>query len=184
MLHAAVLAIALNTMVSAQSRCNDLNATQLQDRLRADERAVPAPDQRDARFADLQSIAKSASDEELILQSVCSESDLIPLSSTLLALQAWSLALQSDLAFVEYGEQCPAAKNAVTGGFVAAAWLDLADGRRSNPHPPGLLATVEAKVRTRAAAVGLTLPAVADTSNYWMTRVQEAGRDAAKACQQ
>ncbi len=184
MLHAALFAAALNGSVVAMSRCNDINILQMQDKLRKFEGSTPAPADRDARFAALQSVVQSAGDEAVILQSVCSDRDFAPLEASIQAIKAWSLVLQSDLAKAEYGDQCPAAQLPVVRGFVAEAWLNIAEAEFANPKPPSVVTDVEAKVRSRASADSLTLPSVADASSYWLTGIQKQGRDAAKACKQ
>lgn len=185
MFHAALLAAALQRpAVVAFSRCNAINTGQLEDRVRSFARSVPAPDARDTRFSALQRIVADADQEALILQSACGEHDLRPLVARLQATQAWAFALESDLAHVEYSEQCPAADRPVTAGFIAAGWLRLMVAERGDPSPPAIVGRVEARLRRRAAATSLTLPSQANTSDYWMRGIQQVGRTAAKACKQ
>jgi hypothetical protein len=184
MLHAALLAVALGGGVVADSRCNDFAVTHMEDTLRRFEAAPPPPTALDARFAALQQVGRDATDESVILQSVCPEHDLLPLASSLFAVQAWSLALQSDLAKEEYAQGCPAAELPVVRGFVAEAWVDVTRALQNNPQPPAVVADVQAKVQSRAAAVSLTLPTASETSSYWLTGIQNLGRDAAKGCKQ
>lgn len=183
MLHVLALAAGLigPSVVASQPRCNDIAIVQMRDRLRADERSAPAADALDARFTELQGVLARAQDESLVLQSVCSEGDFRPLAAKLLATRAWALALESDISKEEYGTQCPAAAIPVTRGFIAEAWLDVADAERDEPTLPEAK-TAEAKVRARAAGVQLTLPSAEEASSYWVTGIQSAGRDAAKGC--
>ena len=184
MLHAALFALAVNGSLVADARCNDYAVTRMQSTLRSYESATPPPDQRDARFSSLAQIRRDATDESVILQSVCPERDLLPLASSLFAIEAWALVLQSDLANAEYAESCPAAQVPVVRGFLAEAWLNLTRAQRDETPMPALVTEVVGKVQARAKSTGLTLPKASETSNYWMTELQKKGRDAAQACKQ
>jgi hypothetical protein len=184
MLGAAFLAVALSNGPStvALARCNSYNATQLEDRVRGFEKNPPLPAQRNDRYAELQIVLKSADDEESILHAICPDADYAPINAQLLATQAWALLLEGDLNRENYADKCPAAQVETTKGFVANAWLLIvhADPHESGKYPS--VQTVRPKVADRAQALGLALPAVADTTNFWLSQVQSAANDAAKAC--
>lgn len=166
-------------------RCNNVTATRLEDEVRGYERHVAKaePAAWDERMAKFHDILANMSVEEDVLKSVCPAEDFVPITSQMDATRAWVHALESDIARAEYARDCPAQELPVAAGFVAQAWLDLVTA-----SPNGMTASTKLvqeltpKIKSRAVAVHLTLPAPAETSNYWMTQVQAAGRTAAQAC--
>lgn len=185
MLFAAVLAATLAAPTEvAVARCNNYNATHLEDQVRAFDRRPPNAADRDARFTALRDVVSSADEEAGILHAVCGESDFAPLAGQLLAVQAWALALESDLDLANYATHCTAAAKPVAQALIGNAWLLLvrADPAQQGKYPT--VQTVKPKVVSRAADLGLTLPAPPDTSVYWVTQLQQAGTAAVSACQQ
>lgn len=185
MFFAAVLAATLSggPTVVALARCNDYNATHLEDQVRSYEKNPAAtPADRETRFAALEAVLSSADNEAIVLQSICSEPDFIPKAAHLFAIEAWALALESDLSREQNAKDCPAAEIPVARGYIANAWLLLsrADLDATGKYPS--VQNVLPKVQTRAAALNLTLPARIDTTHYWMTTVRDAGTEAAKTC--
>lgn len=184
MLFAAVFAAALSggPSVVALARCNNYNATRLEDQVRTYDKNAPTAADRDARFVALEGVISSANDEAVILQGICSEPDMQPIAAQLFAVEAWALALESDLSREKDAKACPAAEIPVARGYVANAWLLLtrADFDATGKYPS--VQNVLPKVQTRAAALNLTLPARQDTTNYWLTTVRDAGTEAAKSC--
>src|SRR5215469_5966377 len=178
MLFAAALAAALSggPSVVALARCNNLNATHLEDQVRGYEKHPPtAAADRDARFVDLEGVISSADNESIILQGICSPNDFAPIAAQLDAVQAWALVQESDLSRQKNASECPAAEVPIARGYIANAWvlLSRADLDATGRYPSGQ--NVLPKVQTRAAALNLTLPARIDATNYWMTTVREAG---------
>ncbi len=188
MLFAAVLAAALSggpSSMVALARCNNLNATHYEDAVRGYEKhpVTSAPD-RDTRFAALQDVIASADNESIILQGICSQADFEPIAAQLFAVEAWALALESDLSRQKNAATCPAAELPVARGYIANAWLLVtrADINASGRYPT--VQTVLPKVQSRAATLNLTLPARIDTTTYWMTGIRDAATEAAKSCPQ
>jgi hypothetical protein len=186
MLFAAVLAAALSggpSSVVALARCNNYNATHFEDQVRDYEKHPPtSPADRDARFAALEDVVSNANNEAIILQGICSPADFQPIAAQLFAVEAWSLALESDLSRQKDATACPAAETPVARGYVANAWLLLARADLEGTGRYPTVQTVLPKVQSRAAALNLTLPARIDTTNYWMNTVRDAGTEAAKNC--
>lgn len=186
MFHSFILAVAVANgpvlIARGSPRCNDVIATQLGDQLRGFEKKPVKSAALDDRFAALKTVISQDDTEMGILSSVCPDNDMTPLRSQLEATRAWAIALESDIATAEYQQDCPAEVTPVVSGFLAEAWLHAVKATPDGAAPNELTKLVLAKVSTRAAAVSLKLPAAAETSQYWMSTVQDAGRAAAKAC--
>jgi hypothetical protein len=171
--------------VTSPERCNAIVATQLGDQVRGFDKHPPAPDALDERFAQLQRVLSGVGQEEGILESTCSsDSAGAVVDAQLQAVAAWALALESDIVRQKFAKSCPAAETPVAAGFVAAGWRELAKGAPDQGTVPPSIGEVEPKVQSRAAAVGLTLPSLADASNYWASQVQAKGKEAVVACPQ
>ncbi len=186
MLFAAVLAAALSggPSVVALARCNNLNATHLEDQVRGYEKHPPAPADVDARFADLQAVNSSADNESIILKGVCSEADFVPISAQLAAVKAWSDVLEADLSRQKNATACPAAEIPVARAYVANGWFLVARADLDATGKFPALQNVLPKVQARAAALNLTLPGRDDTTQYWLGTIQDAATTAAKGCPQ
>jgi len=170
------------TLVAAESRCNNIVATQLQDQARAFDARPPADADLATRLSALQDVINGASREQDILSHVCPSGDLPPLASELLATQGWSYAQQADIVHREFDASCSGSSNAVSAGFLAAGWLRVQRATPKGTPPAPLTARVATMIQKRAAAIELTLPAAADTSDFWVKSVQDQGRSAAQAC--
>ena len=67
--------------------------------------------------------------------------------------------------------------------MLAQAWLALAATvNDNNGTVPASIAEIIPKVQTRAAAVGLTLPAYPETSAYWRDQVTDKAKEAVAGC--
>lgn len=186
MLFAAVFAAALSggPSVVALARCNNLNATHLEDQVRGYEKNPPKPADFDTRFADLQAVIGSADNEAIILKGVCSEGDFERIDAQLNAVQAWALVLESDMSRQKNAKDCPAAEIPAAKAYIANAWLLLA---RADLNATGKYSSVQnvlPKVQTQATALNLTLPAREDTTQYWLNTVRDGATEAAKGCPQ
>jgi hypothetical protein len=143
----------------------------------------PAASNGNQQFATLTSLINQAGIEESVLQAACpNETDRIPIDSQLHATTAWALVQQADLVQAQSTASCPAASEAVTAQFLGAAWYEIAKGTPVNPPVPRAIASVAPMVQTRAAAVKLTLPPVADTSAFWRDGLQQKAQSAMGAC--
>jgi hypothetical protein len=114
---------------------------------------------------------------------VCStDATRTPLFTEIAASTAWALALEADIARA-LNASCPAAEKALPAMMLADAWLAMANViNENNGTVPPLFNDTIAKVRTRAAAVGLTLPAWSETSRYWSDSVAAAAKKEAATC--
>jgi hypothetical protein len=184
----AILAVAIANgpvrIARGTPRCNADVATRLEDEARHDDLHPPKAeaDLWDARMGTFRDLLATADAEQNILSSVCPAADFVPIKSQLDATRAWVFALESDIARAEYAQDCPAQELPVAAGFIALAWLDLVTATPDASAPSKLVQDLTPKVKSRAAAVNLTLPTPADTSNYWMTGIRASGRTAAQAC--
>ncbi len=186
MLFAGVLAVALSggPSVVALARCNDLNATHLEDQVRGYEKRPPSAADLDTRLGDLQAVISGADNESIILHGVCSEADFAPLAAHLDAVQAWAYALESDLSREKNAKACPAAEIPVARAYVANGWLLLARADLDATGKYSPVQNVLPKIQNRAAALNLTLPGRYDATQYWLDGIRAAATDAAKGCPQ
>ncbi|HET9028552.1 MAG TPA: hypothetical protein VFN49_00085 [Candidatus Aquilonibacter sp.] len=185
MLFAALIAATISAPSTvAVSRCNNYVTTSLEDKVRGFDRRPPSAKDRNDRYAALQGITASANEEADILHAVCSDDDYVPIAAQLSAVEAWTQLLEADLNQANYDDKCKAAAQPVARAFVAHAWLLLvkADPEQTGRYPS--IQNVLPKAKTRAAALGLTLPTPADTSAYWLTQQQQAADEAIKTCGQ
>src|SRR5208283_3449586 len=94
------------TLVAAESRCNNIVATQLQDQIRGFDSHPPAEADLATRMSTLQDVLDQANQEQDILSHVCPAADLPPLASELLAVEGWTYALQADTIHREFESSC------------------------------------------------------------------------------
>ena len=71
--------------------------------------------------------------------------------------------------------------------MLAQGWLNLANvvngaPAGASPPPAAMIGEVVPKIQTRAQALGLALPAYAQTSAYWTTTQSEQAKAAVAAC--
>ena len=184
MIHAVALILLAASPGAAPRRCNTHLATQLEDRVREYDRRPPGAKDFNDRFVELQLLISSADQEIGILQSVCSEPDAVPIVAQLNGVQAWALLLESDLNRQNYAKRCPDAEVAVSRAFVGNAWVILS---KSDPQATGRFPTVKTvvpKAQARAAALGMTLPAPADATAFWLGQLQHTASEAQNHCPQ
>ncbi|MBV8344573.1 MAG: hypothetical protein JO190_06230 [Candidatus Eremiobacteraeota bacterium] len=185
LLGAAVPAHAERPLLVASNRCNSQTIDDASSRIREYDRHGPGASsakllQRYGAIADVLSVLNEERD---ILDSICSnDADRAPLFAQIAGYSAWALVLESDVA-AKLNASCPAAASALPRIMLADAWLSLANVVNANGGAvPATFADVIPKVRTRADAVGLTLPAWADTSAYWASQVRDKAKTAIATC--
>lgn len=173
------------SMVVAASRCNSRMINEYQGEIRAYDARPPKNDPvaMNQRLTEIGGILESIGEEHNVLDSICpNETDKAPLFAQLAATTAWGLALQSDIA-LKLNVSCPQAEKALPAAMLGAAWLALAATvNDENGHVPPTVAEIVPKIQSRAAAVGLTLPAYAETSAYWRDQLTSQAREAVKEC--
>lgn len=173
------------TVVAAANRCNSRMISDYQTQIRTYEAHPPRsnPTDLNARLGDIADILAALSEEHNVLDSICAtDSDKAPLFAQLNATTAWSLALQSDIA-AKLNASCPPAAKALPAAMIAQAWLALAATvNDAGGTVPKSVAEITPKVQVRAAALGLTLPAYAETSAYWRDQVDDQAKQAVAIC--
>jgi hypothetical protein len=171
--------------VAVANRCNSRMINDYQGQIRNYDAHPPRsnPAALNARLGDIADILSGLNEEHGVLDSFCAtEADKAPLYAQLNATVAWALALQSDIA-VKLNASCPPAAKALPAAMLAQAWLALAATvNDNNGTVPASIAEIIPKVRTRAAAVGLTLPAYPETSAYWRDQVTDVAKQAVAGC--
>ncbi len=171
--------------VAAASRCTSRYISDYQTQIRGYDAHPPRdnPGALNDRLGAIADILQSLNEEHGVLDNVCpSDADKMPLYAELNATVAWALALQSDIA-AKLNASCPPAAKALPAAMLAQAWLAIAATVNDNGGTvPKALTEVIPKVQTRAAAVGLTLPAYTETSAYWRDQVADQARQAVEIC--
>jgi hypothetical protein len=135
------------------------------------------------RFAAIAGVLATLRDEREILDSVCAtDAARAPLFTEIAATTAWALVLEAQLA-ARLNASCPAAAQALPQMMLSDAWLAMAKVvNDSNGAVPALFGNVIPQVQTGAQGVGLTLPAWADTSQYWRDQVHAKAKAQAETC--
>lgn len=178
-----VAALTLVLATTDPARCNARLISTLQSQVQAYDKQRPGTDQAAIvkRFRDLDGVLHELDEERGVLDSVCSsDPQKAQYEGQLMAAAAWALALQSDL--IPPLATCPAGGKSVQVAMVAQAWFDLATPANASGGPPTPdVIAVEPKVKERADALGLPLPALGDASAYWRTTVTEQAKQAAAA---
>lgn len=181
----AVIVGAQTSSVSAANRCNSLTIDAASARIRDYDRHPPAGTQTAlvARYGAIADVISTLTEEHGILNSVCAtEAQKTPLFAQITALSAWGIALESDIA-ARLNASCPPATKAFPTMMLADAWLSLANLVNENGGTvPTDFAEVIPKIQSRAQAVGLTLPAWADTSQYWRDQLDAKEKPIIQAC--
>jgi hypothetical protein len=171
---------AATPMQVAVNRCNSQTVDDAYARVRDFDRHAPGGTSDDLlqRIGAITGLLATLREEREILDSICtSDAARAPLFAQIAATTAWALTLESDVA-VRLNASCPPAARALATMMLSDAWLTMANVVNDSGGPvPAIFVDVISKVQSRAQAVGLTLPAWADTSAYWRDRV----RDRAKA---
>ncbi len=172
-------------MLVAVDRCNGRMVNDYATQVR-DYDAHPArsnPTDLEKRFNDIDQILAGLNQERGILDNICSsDAQKSPMFAQISATAAWALALESDIA-TKLGLPCPAGAKAYSEALLAQAWLDLASIVNDNGGTvPTDVARTAPKIQTRAATLGLTLPAYPQTSGYWRDTIAAQTKTAVQAC--
>jgi hypothetical protein len=198
LLHTAMFALALGVALDAAvpghaaaaielaaNRCNSQTIDDAAARVRDYDHRGPGGSQAQLlqRYGAIADVIATLGEEREILNTVCS-SDVqrAALFTQIAATMAWALTLEGDAA-ARLNVSCPAAAQAFPTMMLADAWLALANVINDGDGAvPGVFDDVIPKIRTRAQAVGLTLPAWPETSQYWRDRVHVKARAAIASC--
>jgi len=135
------------------------------------------------RFGALADVIAVLNEEREILSTVCAnEAQRDAFFARIAATQASALVLEAEIA-ERLNASCPAAQRGLPQMMLADAWLALANVvNQGGGSVPAAFADVVPKVQTNAASVGLTLPAWADTSQYWRDQVHAKAKAAIATC--
>jgi hypothetical protein len=135
------------------------------------------------QLSDLHDTLSALSEENNVIDHECAtDTDKAPLFAQINAATATGIVLQSDLIGRLYAP-CPPAATAVSQALIAQAWLAVAATiNDQNGVVPASIAPVIPKVRTRAAALNMALPAYPDTSAYWRDQFGGAVQTAMQSC--
>jgi hypothetical protein len=171
----------------AFDRCNSRMISDFESQIRRfDGRpAGNSPADLQKRYADIQQVLVGLNEEREILDNVClTDLQKAPLFTQIATVAAYALALQADIAY-KLGSPCAGAAKPMAMALLAQGWLDLANV--VNADPPGTpvsgaVTQAAPRIQTRAATLGLTLPAYAETSSYWTDKITRQARDAVQAC--
>jgi hypothetical protein len=167
----------------AITRCDSRGINEFQNTVQDYERH-PARKSGDQvkELEDLQDIVQGLAQERGVLDAVCPETmSRAKYFSQIAAVQGWAFAVASDMALA-LGPPCPTAGNVIPDQLLASAWFALSGNVAENGSAVPSVAAVIPKVQTRAAKIGFTLPAFADTSAYWVDTVKETAKAALTAC--
>ncbi|HUY41567.1 MAG TPA: hypothetical protein VMV82_08380 [Candidatus Dormibacteraeota bacterium] len=159
-------------------RCNHNVAERLENHVRADDRHAPRSSLNDLnqRQQELDAILQEAQLEHDILHNMCTVAERPAVQDQLAGVIAWAYALEADIAPERYELlHCPQTASTAPAGLLALGWYALASTFNSpdrlpgeaTPTPAPLVKEVMPKVQARASAAGLTLPALADSTQYW-----------------
>jgi hypothetical protein len=169
----------------AADRCNGRMINDYSGQIRNDDAHPPRSDPAnlEKRFDDISQVLAGLDQERGILDAMCStDAQKTPYFTLIGATAAWALALQSDIAS-KLGMPCAAGSSAFSQTLLAQGWLDLASiVNGAGGAVPSDVAEVEPKVRSRAAALGLTLPSYAQASDYWRDGIAAQAKTAVEAC--
>ncbi len=169
----------------AANRCNGQTIEDASSHLRDYDRHSAGRNsaQQLQRYGALVEVIAVLNEERDVLESVCaSDAQRAPLFAEIAAYSAWALALEADLA-AELNSSCSAAATGLPTMMLADAWLTLANVVNGDggvvPQP---VSEVAPRIRSRADAVGLTLPAWPDTSAYWRDQIRNKAKAAIDTC--
>jgi hypothetical protein len=167
----------------AITRCDSKNINEYQSQVQDWEKhPARSNDDQLKRLGDLQDVVAGLGQERGVLDAVCPESmSRATYFSQIAAVQAWAYALQEDIA-VNLGPPCASAGNVIPDQLLASAWFALATSNAEVGQSVPAVAQIIPKIQTRAAKINFTLPAFADTSNYWVSTAIDAAKTAIAAC--
>lgn len=169
----------------AASRCNSSTIDAASARIGDYDRHPPAntPNALTARYGAIADVISTLQEEHGILSSVCAtDEQKTPLFTQIVAIAAWAIALESDIA-ARLNVSCPPAAQGFPTLMLADAWLSLANVVNQNGGAvPAEFSDVVPKIQSRAQTVGLTLPQWADTSQYWRDQLDAKEKPIIQAC--
>jgi hypothetical protein len=172
-------------VVAVANRCNARMIDQYQGEVRSFDAHPPRSDPAhlNARLGEIADVVSSLDEEHGVLDSICAtDTDKALLFAQLNATVAWALALESDIA-AKLNASCPPAAKALPAAMLAQSWLALAATVNDQGGAvPNSIAEVVPKIRARAAAVDLELPAYPETSAYWRDQITQKAKEAVAAC--
>ncbi len=168
----------------AANRCNGQTIDDASGRIRDYDRHAPGgtPGELLQRYGAIADAISVLNEEREILNSVCStDAERAAFFARIAAATASALTLEADIA-ARLNASCPAAAQALPKMMLADAWLTLANVINEDGSVPFEFNDVVPKIRTRAEAVGLTLPAWSETSQYWRDQVHAKAKAAIATC--
>ena len=169
----------------ASDRCNGRMIDDYSQELRDLQARPPRGDQGSLarQFGKVEAVLNSLNEERGIIDSVCASDEAkAPLFAQLAVTAAQGLLTESDLA-LKLNLPCPPAANAFAQQLVAQAWLNIANVvNETGSAPPRDITEAAAPIQARATALGMTLPAFAETSAYWRDGFTAKAKDAVLAC--
>lgn len=166
------------------ARCNSRMIGDYANEIRDDDAHPPSGNLNDLqkRFSDINEVLQALGQERAVIDSVCpNDAAKAPLHAYIGATASYALALESDIA-LRINLPCPPAAKAVAQALVAQGWLNLASVVNEAGTPPKDVTDAAPRLQKRAALLGLTLPAWADTSAYWRDQQSDAAKAAVQAC--
>jgi len=172
--------------IVALNRCNGQVTDESSARVRDYDRHPPANNQAALlkRYGLLSELIGTLNEEREIIDSVCTrDARQAELFAQVAAVSGAALVLQAGVT-AKLNAACPAAATGVPQMILADAWLGLARVvNEQNGTVPAAFTDVIPKIQSHAQAVNLTLPAWADTSEYWRDQVKAKAKDAVASCQ-
>lgn len=181
---APVRASAPDTWVAA-GRCNSQTIDDASQQIRDFDRRGPGGGTEHllARFGAIADVIAVLNEERDVIRSVCStDAQRAALFAQIAATAAWALTLEADVA-AKLNGSCPAAAQAMPTMMLSDAWLSLANViNEANGAVPAAFNDIIPKVQSRSQALGLALPAWADTSAYWRDQVHAKAKAAIATC--
>lgn len=176
---------AATPVLVAANRCNSQTIDDASTRLREYDRRGTSGNsgQLLQRYGAIVDVVAVLNEERQILDSVCSsDAQQSPLFAQIAALSAWALVLEADIA-AKLNASCGAAAQALPTMMLSDAWLALANVvNEQGAAVPTAFNNVIPRIQSRAQALGLALPAWAETSAYWRDQVHAKAKAALSTC--
>ncbi|MGD0968493.1 MAG: hypothetical protein ABR949_09430 [Candidatus Aquilonibacter sp.] len=177
-----MLAVALSSgTIASDSRCNDITINKIQGQLQNFANHPAQPKQLNERGVAIVQAQAAAEQEQVVLKSVCPDTQFGPFAAELFALDAWGDLLVQGVVTGSGGGPCPDSVKKIVAASAASAWYKLGEASQVTP-PPKLVATLVPQVEAMATDGGLTLPPFPDATSYWEQKYQTTAKDAIAAC--
>jgi hypothetical protein len=178
----AVLAVALSRApLASDSRCNDITINKIQGQLQNFAEHPVSGKQLNERGVAIVQAQGAAEQEQVVLKSVCPETQFGPFAAQLFALDAWGDLLVQGVVTGTGGGPCPDSVKKIVASSAASAWYKLGEASQVTP-PPKLVAALVPQVQAMAAEGGLTLPVFAEATTYWEQKYETTAKEAIAAC--